>query len=320
MAIDFQCLQELQLRLPLPRRLHARAIDRLRRAGAREVVYDIQFTEETNPSGRQRAVRRDPARRQRGAGYLRGARGRRHRRAGRSGQPARRARPGGQRGAVGGRLRPRDPSLRARHRWAGQPGRGGGRAGRRPRARAVPSRRRLDRLPRPAGHDRHRPLLRPAGGPRAGRAAARQDRGGRRDRPHREGRARHARVGRGGHGRRRDPGPRAGHDPARLPAARAPGRRGGAVRRAVRAGDAARRRCASGAGRGWRSVAAVVAGADRLPGVPGRPDRAVRGAAGRAGGGHPGHAGGGPGHGRPRARAHARGVRPLRARPRSWTT
>ncbi len=50
-AIDFQSLQELRQRLPqaLPRRLHARAIDRLRRAGVRAVVYDVQFTEPTNP-------------------------------------------------------------------------------------------------------------------------------------------------------------------------------------------------------------------------------------------------------------------------------
>ena len=49
-AIDFQSLQELGRLLPLPRRLHARAIDRLRRAGARQVVYDVQFTEPTNPA------------------------------------------------------------------------------------------------------------------------------------------------------------------------------------------------------------------------------------------------------------------------------
>ncbi|HEX5910988.1 MAG TPA: adenylate/guanylate cyclase domain-containing protein, partial [Thermoleophilaceae bacterium] len=46
-AIDGQSLQDLNRLLPFPRRLHARAIDRLRRAGARQIVYDIQFTEET---------------------------------------------------------------------------------------------------------------------------------------------------------------------------------------------------------------------------------------------------------------------------------
>ena len=47
-AIDFQSLQELRRLLPLPRRLHARAIDRLDRAGARAIVYDVQFTEPTD--------------------------------------------------------------------------------------------------------------------------------------------------------------------------------------------------------------------------------------------------------------------------------
>ena len=46
-AIDFQSVQELRERFPLPRRLHARAIDRLSRAGARAIVYDVQFTEPT---------------------------------------------------------------------------------------------------------------------------------------------------------------------------------------------------------------------------------------------------------------------------------
>jgi len=43
-AIDGPSLQELG-KLPLRRRLHARALDRLRRAGARAIVYDVQFTE-----------------------------------------------------------------------------------------------------------------------------------------------------------------------------------------------------------------------------------------------------------------------------------
>ena len=49
-AIDGQSLQELRTLPPLPRRLHARAIDRLTRAGARAVVYDVQFTEPTTPA------------------------------------------------------------------------------------------------------------------------------------------------------------------------------------------------------------------------------------------------------------------------------
>jgi CHASE2 domain-containing sensor protein len=39
----------VQLHWPFPRRRHARAIDRLRRDGARVIVYDVQFTEQTTP-------------------------------------------------------------------------------------------------------------------------------------------------------------------------------------------------------------------------------------------------------------------------------
>ncbi|MEA2126905.1 MAG: hypothetical protein QOI80_3687 [Solirubrobacteraceae bacterium] len=44
-AIDDATFSELRKQWPLPRSLHARAIDALRRAGARQVVYDVQFTE-----------------------------------------------------------------------------------------------------------------------------------------------------------------------------------------------------------------------------------------------------------------------------------
>ena len=37
------------MRWPFPRSLHAKAIDRLRGAGARAIVYDVQFTEQTKP-------------------------------------------------------------------------------------------------------------------------------------------------------------------------------------------------------------------------------------------------------------------------------
>ena len=47
-AIDDQTFAELRTRWPFPRSLHARAIDRLRAAGAREIVYDVQFTEPTS--------------------------------------------------------------------------------------------------------------------------------------------------------------------------------------------------------------------------------------------------------------------------------
>ena len=48
-AVDDATFAELGLQWPLPRSLHARAIDRLRQAGAAQVVMDIQFTEETTP-------------------------------------------------------------------------------------------------------------------------------------------------------------------------------------------------------------------------------------------------------------------------------
>jgi CHASE2 domain-containing sensor protein len=50
-AIDEASLSELEEQWPLPRGMHARVIDRLREAGARQIVYDVQFTE---PSGSPR--------------------------------------------------------------------------------------------------------------------------------------------------------------------------------------------------------------------------------------------------------------------------
>src|SRR5919197_1197126 len=47
-AIDDVTFSDLRRQWPFPRRLHAQAIDRLRAAGARTIVYDIQFTEPTN--------------------------------------------------------------------------------------------------------------------------------------------------------------------------------------------------------------------------------------------------------------------------------
>jgi CHASE2 domain-containing sensor protein len=46
-GIDDETFSALNKRWPFPRRLHAEAIDELRRAGARAVVYDVQFTEKT---------------------------------------------------------------------------------------------------------------------------------------------------------------------------------------------------------------------------------------------------------------------------------
>jgi CHASE2 domain-containing sensor protein len=47
-AIDDVTFSDLDRQWPFPRRLHAQAIDRLRAAGARTIVYDVQFTEPTN--------------------------------------------------------------------------------------------------------------------------------------------------------------------------------------------------------------------------------------------------------------------------------
>jgi CHASE2 domain-containing sensor protein len=46
-AIDDKTFSDMKLQWPFPRRWHARAIDRLRRDGARTIVYDVQFTEPT---------------------------------------------------------------------------------------------------------------------------------------------------------------------------------------------------------------------------------------------------------------------------------
>ena len=44
-GIDERSFSELDTRWPFPRSLHARMLDRLREAGVRQVVYDVQFTE-----------------------------------------------------------------------------------------------------------------------------------------------------------------------------------------------------------------------------------------------------------------------------------
>jgi CHASE2 domain-containing sensor protein len=48
-AIDDESFGVLQEQWPFPRSLHGRAIRRLHAAGAREIVYDVQFTEPTEP-------------------------------------------------------------------------------------------------------------------------------------------------------------------------------------------------------------------------------------------------------------------------------
>src|SRR4051794_39922384 len=46
-AIDDVTFSDLERQWPFPRALHGRAIDALRKAGARRIVYDVQFTEPT---------------------------------------------------------------------------------------------------------------------------------------------------------------------------------------------------------------------------------------------------------------------------------
>jgi CHASE2 domain-containing sensor protein len=46
-SIDDVTFAALKERWPFPRSLHARAVDRLREAGAKQIVYDVQFTEPT---------------------------------------------------------------------------------------------------------------------------------------------------------------------------------------------------------------------------------------------------------------------------------
>ena len=48
-AIDAKTFDVLREQWPFPRSLHGRAIRRLHAAGAREIVYDVQFTEPTEP-------------------------------------------------------------------------------------------------------------------------------------------------------------------------------------------------------------------------------------------------------------------------------
>jgi HD-GYP domain-containing protein (c-di-GMP phosphodiesterase class II) len=49
-AVDDITFSDLKAQWPFPRKEHARAIDALHRAGAREIVYDVQFTEPTQPA------------------------------------------------------------------------------------------------------------------------------------------------------------------------------------------------------------------------------------------------------------------------------
>ncbi len=48
-ALDAKTFDVLQRQWPFPRSVHGRAVRRLHAAGAREIVYDVQFTEPTTP-------------------------------------------------------------------------------------------------------------------------------------------------------------------------------------------------------------------------------------------------------------------------------
>ncbi len=49
-SIDARSFKQLRHRWPFPRSWHARVLEELKRAGARAVFYDVQFTEPTTPS------------------------------------------------------------------------------------------------------------------------------------------------------------------------------------------------------------------------------------------------------------------------------
>jgi CHASE2 domain-containing sensor protein len=49
-AIDDVTFSDLDRQWPFPRSMHGRVIDQLHKAGAKEIVYDVQFTEPTKPA------------------------------------------------------------------------------------------------------------------------------------------------------------------------------------------------------------------------------------------------------------------------------
>ena len=169
-AIDAKSFDVLREQWPFPRSLHGRAIRRLHAAGAREIVYDVQFTEPTGRARTSRSTTRStppaapcspPARATAAATPTCSAAtptcaGDR--------RPRRRVRPRQRRRRRGHTLPARGGRARRRWRWSPRSAPGA----RRPPRQRFRRRRRLDRLPRPARHDPHRLLLR-----RRARAASR---------------------------------------------------------------------------------------------------------------------------------------------------
>ena len=173
-AIDAKSFAALREQWPFPRSLHARAIRRLHAAGAREIVYDVQFTEPTVPREDLALYRAIEAA---GGAVLATSEsdGR-----GRHQRTRRRREPGGDQ-RPGRRLRPEQRRLGRDHTLpphGGRPrlaGGGHGGAGRppAPATQRLRGRGRLDRLPRPARHGAHDLLLRPARGPPRARRVSR---------------------------------------------------------------------------------------------------------------------------------------------------
>ena len=135
-AIDDVTFSDLERQWPFPRSLHARAIDALRKAGARRIVYDVQFTEPTTEREDLALFNADPARRRRRARHHGDRRPRRHQRARRRRERARRRRPR-RGGEPRDRPRRRHPSLPAH---LGRPAQ---RRGRRPAGHRAPGRTRF---------------------------------------------------------------------------------------------------------------------------------------------------------------------------------
>ncbi len=48
-AVDDNTIQSLNRQWPFPREMHAKLIDNLKKAGAKQIIYDIEFTEYSNP-------------------------------------------------------------------------------------------------------------------------------------------------------------------------------------------------------------------------------------------------------------------------------
>ena len=77
-AVDDKTFADTGYHWPFQRRRHAQAIDRLRRDGARVIVYDVQFTEQTTARDDNALITAVDKAQQRRAGHGRDRRARRH--------------------------------------------------------------------------------------------------------------------------------------------------------------------------------------------------------------------------------------------------